>query len=255
MMSFLLSQTVSTTTTTTTTVSVVLVLMLTLGVIFPVPTTGKPEAGLISQTVSVSYSECIKQCDNTIECISSRYNRLFATCVILNIARQTQDRPGVVTYTRPFTADSSSTQECPNGHCPGSGQGGIDHCDNPDPVPATEVLGNMVAVGSKIKYQCLDGSDFSISECLQNGTWSKVNITCRCSMPTYLSNTPLQNIDFWTYQRKSDGTISARAICSSQCQNGTDGLAVCDSQTGRWTFKTRICCNNISMLIFLCFFL
>ncbi|KAG2466627.1 SVEP1 protein, partial [Polypterus senegalus] len=67
-------------------------------------------------------------------------------------------------------------------------------CGPPPPVPNAEIIGTTYTIGSKVQYRCLKGYEMQTEAdakiCLQDGTWSTHNITCRqqsCSLPPKLA--------------------------------------------------------------------
>lgn len=187
---------------------------------------GVPETGLIRQLLQKSYHQCVQECDNVKNCASAKYIRLSALCILYShVDDKTPGAgPEITIYTKPGI--TSRTEQCY------SSEDCQDYCKDPEPMFGTEILGNMVSVGAKVRYQCIDGSKSAISECLSNGTWSLKNLTCNCSQPTNL-----RSISGWIYNKTTIiGNKKELIFC-----NGTRSI-ICQTETGMW-YNFSNCCN------------
>lgn len=179
-----------------------------------------PEVGLIKQLLQKSYHQCVKECNNDKTCKSAKHIRLSAMCILYNVEHITTFGSGVTIYTR--TGQSSSGEQCNNGEdC-------HDSCGKPEPIFSTKIFGNMVSVGAKIRYQCIDGSNSGISECLTNGSWSLKNFTCNCSQP----------FDFIDGNKLTYSTTTGTELVF--CRG--DSSAICQISSGNW-YNISNCCN------------
>lgn len=103
-----------------------------------------------------------------------------------------------------------------------------DSCGKPALISGTEILGNMVSVGAKIRYRCMDGSNSGISECLPNGTVRLTNLTCNCTSSHLEDN--------WTYRETENiGYDTDYVFCSGE------NAAICNFETGDWYNISNYC--------------
>lgn len=183
---------------------------------------GDIEVGLIKQLLQKSYHQCVKECNNDKTCKSAKHIRLSAMCILYNVEHKTASGSGVTIYSR--TGQSSSIQQCNKGEdCQNS-------CGNPQPIFSTKIFGNMVSIGAKIRYQCIDGSNSGISECLPNGSWSLTNITCNCSQP----------FDFIDGNNLTYSTTTGGGTELVFCRG--ESSAICNISSGSW-YNISNCCN------------
>lgn len=181
---------------------------------------GEPDTGLIKHHLQKSYHQCVKECDTAKNCESAKYIRLTALCILYSNVHDETPGPGVTMYTK--AGPPMSTAKCENSEdCQYS-------CGDPEPISGTEILGNMVSVGSKIKYKCIDGSNSGISECLSTGKWSLENITCNCSKPGVE-----KGLNAWMFNKT---TGKENVFCNRELS------AFCQVSTGMW-YNITNCCN------------
>lgn len=146
----------------------------------------EPNEGLIKQLLQKSYHQCLKECGTHQNCRSAKHIRLSSLCVLYSNVFDGILGPGVTVYIKSDEKRIINLGQCQtNEKCE-------DSCGKPALIPGTEILGNMVSVGAKIRFRCTDGSNSGISECLPNGTWSLTNLTCNCTSSHLEDN--------WTYK-------------------------------------------------------
>lgn len=197
----------------------------------------EPEKGLIKHVLQTSFQQCATECDKITECITAVHARLAGLCYLYRQKHDSYGLSGVTFYSKPFNNVSNAENECANGkNC------ARDSCGDPSKIPATEILGNMVSVGAKLKYLCLDDSKSSVSVCLENGTWSQTNLKCNCSEPVLLDSNVVQKVKSWNYKKEDSQTLSVIAICSDVCDIMQSNKALCNIATGKWTLPLTICC-------------
>lgn len=185
------------------------------------PVTGNSQTGVIKQLLQMSYHQCVRACEEALNCKSAKHIRLSAFCILYDKIYDGVLGPGVMKFIKPNENGDLMINECvKNERC-------LDSCDEPTSIPGTEILGNMASVGAKVRYRCIDGSDSAISECLSNRTWSIYNLTCNCSEPFRLSSRSI-----WTYSRKT--RINANNETEFVFRVGKNSV-VCNAFTRNWT--------------------
>lgn len=206
---------------------------------------GKAEAGTIGHIYRVSAENCVQECTRTQVCKSASYVRLTSLCTLFNVPNEEPDKPGIYIFSKSFSVQT--VELCTNADC--LSKNGTYSCGDPVQIFGTEILGNMVLIGSKIKYVCLDGSSHAISECLTNGSWSFIGKICRCSTPDRADE--LLNILSWSYDVLNSTFLKAIATCaySNTCSDQVGVEAVCNSMTGKWSFTKNGCCNTVGKQI------
>lgn len=200
---------------------------------------GQPEEGLLQHVLQVNLIVCKEICDKSPKCVLAKYNRLSKLCSLYkNDNDNNLQIPGVNLYTKPVENRLSDSEQCSTES--------VGHCGNPYQIPGTETFGNMVNVGSRIKYVCLDGSGSGISECFVNRSWSKPNLKCNfCVAPLNFTNKTLKNIITWTYKKVNETSVSIEAICESHCD--IQQPVICNIETGRLFLRSIICCNDMGI--------
>lgn len=197
----------------------------------------KPEDGLIKHVVQISYKQCIEECDHNLGCVSAKYLRMATLCKLYSRNHDGLLGPGVYSYTKPSDGLIELPGQSINKDC--------SSCGEPRHISGADILGNMRAIGSKIKYKCFDGTNFALSECLQNGSWSNFNMTCKCSDPIDQEYLAQNNVDSWSYQNNNTMLIAVPNCVENTCSQSQQP-ALCDIQSGNWTIPKTICCVNDS---------
>lgn len=192
---------------------------------------GEVEKGILKYIVQTSLQGCEHGCEKMPLCVTAKFHRFSSLCTLYSIERDQTPDPGFYFYTKPSFITPDETHNCGNAEC---------SCGEPAPIKSTQILGNMVSVGSKIKYHCLDASNSQISKCLSNGTWSHVEISCNCSLPDNIHGVPLP----WSYLLRDRNSLEAHVACSEVCTSSSDIAATCNPNTGVWSFSTGSCCFN-----------
>lgn len=199
----------------------------------------EPDKGLVRHVLQVSYKNCIEECDRSSECVTAKHIRLSALCYLYRKLQNGIEGPGVSIYIKSPNPAEEENGQCKTGNClTGS-------CREPRKIPATEIFGNLMSVGSKLLYRCLDGSESAISVCLTNGSWSLDDLNCNCSFPRSLDNHTLRNVQSWTFRKDSDVNITAIPICSDNCSEMQIEV-ICKIKTGEWIFPETVCCMDIN---------
>lgn len=206
----------------------------------------EPEKGLITQILQISKTGCITACNRRKQCLTAKYVRASAFCTLYSEEFEDLQKTGIIIYRKTSFEQDPLTEQCYE-NCDISVS-----CGPPKPLPGTKILGNMVDVGSKVKYVCIDGTGAKVSECLSNGTWSHVNLRCEnmCFMPASLNGVSFKNVVNWHYAIVDDSTVSGVAECPENCKNPNQRPAICNRQTGHWSLMSDICCNQISKSLF-----
>lgn len=210
-----------------------------------------PEKGLLRHILQISRSQCITECNNSQKCISAKYIRLSAMCTLYSEDYGGLPDQGISIYTKRPSETGQIRGQCALVNCEIKDQ--PESCGTPKQIPATEILGNMVNIGSKIKYNCLDGSGSEVSKCLSDGNWTQVSLLCNCSEPFITKEKPFEEtIISWTYQRESSKTILAKPKCTEECNQTS---AICNIRTGHWFFTSDICCKKLGICEFSFYFI
>lgn len=205
-------------------------------------TNGELEKGLMKHVTQLSQQECVHKCELLQNCLSAVYNRPLALCKLYKIIPERASKSGVTVYLKQTVSSQSEDGQCTNDDC--LSKNFVVSCDEPPAFPATEILGNMASVGSKVIYRCLDGSMSFVSSCSSDGFWSSVDVTCTCAEPLDANGQKLKDVKSWKYFYGATH-FTAKAECTENCQDIVHDTASCDLNTGKWTYTTDICCNDL----------
>ncbi|XP_028660616.2 LOW QUALITY PROTEIN: sushi, von Willebrand factor type A, EGF and pentraxin domain-containing protein 1 [Erpetoichthys calabaricus] len=106
-------------------------------------------------------------------------------------------------------------------------------CGPPPPVPNAEIIGTTYTIGSKVQYRCFKGYEMQTEAdakiCLQDGTWSTHNITCRqqsCPLPPKLATVIVTRSD-----SPSSGAVTISCLEGYELRK--ENVSVCQPN-GTW---------------------
>ena len=195
-----------------------------------------PEVGLIKHVTKVSYRSCRLSCDSAVKCTTAIYNRRFTLCKLFSIPYQGTPLPGEKVYSRCTPDDVTCTAH--------RGLSGLS-CGTPPDLPSSQIFGNMVHTGSKIKYRCIGDTNFAISTCKEDERWTAVDLQCRCSKVKEYNYMTIENVESWTFNT-SETKVVAEPICR-------DGYVLRDrtlptecllTTTNTWSNVGENCCEK-----------
>lgn len=206
-----------------------------------------PEEGIIAHAIQKTYQQCVEECDKSRSCVLAKFIRRFELCKLYSKFDNKTNDPGVKHYSKHYSV------VCEDSNC--STHINDTSCGQPNNIPDTAIFGNMVFVGAKVKYQCLRGPLFAVSECLPNGSWSNAFLPCNCSNQFMTVTSTLKNIQRWTFVIKDEKHYLGKPTCSDTCSISTEGHATCVIETGNWYYDSAICCNHNSKLVLIFYIL
>ncbi|KAL4234202.1 hypothetical protein ACF0H5_005855 [Mactra antiquata] len=205
------------------------------------------EQGILDQFTKVSNKRCIEICNGDIKCVWSSYNHMLKLCKIFgfNDARVNTE-PAEFVYqksTELLESDKNTLVDCDTNSISGGTSEACTarHCGEPKGYDGTEILGNMYRVGSKVRYNCVDGTDYKISICEQSGQWSDVSISCRCKKPQVSSSAG------FILHRFNETHIQGQLSCSEGLGLLFYNQIFCQISNGQWTgIHDENACVNIT---------
>lgn len=178
-----------------------------------------------------SYHGCAQGCDSLPLCTTAWYYRQLVLCKLYRCDETLMERePGIRVYVKP--AEIRALHNCTEG-CPTSG-GSYTFCPEPVGHPEAMISGNMRGQGVKIKYSCIDGSDDAVVTCLENGTWSDLDIDCKCQLQVQHANTVLTRVN--------DSFVESIVTClPGYGVHGDSFVSYCNVETGEWSNSKMLC--------------
>lgn len=198
-----------------------------------------PDKGLVDHFLQITYKDCVKECDSRYQCTFAKYIRTFAFCILYDAFKDTSEA-GVTVYSKSRSAYELSLAESENYFVIIRKS-----CDDPNEFIGTEILGNMVHSGAKLKYKCIDDSGSEISACL-DGSWSNIDLDCKCSVPIDKNTLPVENVAFWSFIKTNLTHISAFPTCEEGYFLRENESAVCDTFSGIWKNLGSVCCERFT---------
>ena len=198
------------------------------------------ENDLIRHVLQKSYRQCVVECERREQCLSAKFLRRFSLCRLYKTLVADASDSGVTVFPKVGTSACVSPANVCVIDSPES-------CGQPEDIPGSEILGNIPTVGSVIKYRCLYKSGSATSECLEDGTWSFVDLQCTCGEVIDYNGIPVENVEFWSVSVKDEYHVTAVATCKHGylLQDQKQFKAVCDVRTGEWTGVGEICCRKL----------
>lgn len=203
-----------------------------------------PVDGLIRHILKVSFKQCVKECQQMSKCLTATYTRLSGLCRLFEKPYNLPPEFGDTAYTK--SVNGNNTTQTTDKQYEADSTCTANSCGEPPKLPATEISGNMVSVGAKVRYRCLDGSKSAISVCLSNGSWSLKSLNCNCSFPPSFDNDTSLNVESWAYRFDNHTHFTAVAHCLSNCSAETKTQATCEIAIGEWILPSTICCTSIA---------
>ncbi|KAL4234204.1 hypothetical protein ACF0H5_005857 [Mactra antiquata] len=203
--------------------------------------------GMLDQFTKVSKKRCIELCNEDIKCVRSSYNHMLKLCKIFEFYETLVDTESTefiyLKSTELLENDKNTLADCRTNSISGTTSDACTarHCGEPKVQVDTEILGNMYRVGSKIRYNCVDGTDLKISTCEPSGQWSDVSISCRCSKPQVSSSVG------FTLQKFNETHIQGKLSCSEGLGLLFYNQVFCQISNGQWTgIHEENACVNIT---------
>lgn len=179
----------------------------------------------IGHVVGESYHVCMTECDTLSSCVMAKYYRHHSLCKLYSLVEEITDskEDGVKVYKSTTETNTSNS--------------GRIFCPPPSILPHVKIWGNMREKGAKIKYECLDGTDVATASCLENGTWSKINIMCNCEISVRHSEIDMTRVN--------DTTIKVQVTCYPNYNvHGSVFESFCDIRRGTWSYNEILCQNE-----------
>lgn len=190
--------------------------------------------GIIDNFVGISYTRCIAECESNFVCAFIKFSTRFHHCKLY----QRLSENSTITLERGFTVYEKNivSQSCDNNRNASNCM--VKACPVPQPVSDAEMFGNILTIGSTIKYKCIQSVRALIIKCEENGSWTGGTLYCICQPP--------ENIDHGHVTsriRINETHFVLNVTCDEGYTRRQNGDITCDVSDERWTVE-NICCDK-----------
>lgn len=192
------------------------------------------ENGLVDSFVEISYKQCTAECDSNSMCTLATYSARFTLCKLYKPSAEygnQQSEAGIKVYEKKTTTTSCDRND-EGSSCK------VKTCPSPPLIPDTVILGNMMKIGSKLKYKCKDSDKSLIITCQENGSWTGGDLYCNCDPPEIIAHGRVTSHD-----RLNETHLVANVTCDAGYDLRQVGDVFCTNMIKKWTVE-NVCCDK-----------